>query len=75
MPGDEQIMDVVTADVMREYFQLWKVVEGVNRLLCAADPAYDICGGNCGGTCPLCVARARFAPRKRPRLVQRGVIV
>lgn len=50
-----------------EYFLLFMLMQRLDRLL--RDIGYDVCGGDCGGTCPLCVARKRFAPRKRPRIV------
>ena len=55
-------------ELAAEYFQLWKVADAMDRLL--RDAGVDICGGNCGNTCPLCVARRRFAPQ-RPCVVLR----
>lgn len=51
-----------------EYFLLFKLADAMDSVLRAA--GMDFCGGGCGGTCPLCVARARFAPT-RPCVVLR----
>ena len=57
-------------DLAAEYFLLWQLAERMNQIFRDAD--LDICA-SCG-TCPLCVARRRFAPR-RPNIVLRTTIL
>ena len=48
-----------------EYFALYRLTDAMDRLL--RECGVDICGGACGGTCPLCMARKRFRPKAAPR--------
>ncbi len=59
-------------ELSAEYYQLWKVADAMDQLL--KNIGVDFCGGNCGGTCPICVARKRFAPQ-RPCVVLRTTVL
>jgi len=59
-------------ELSAEYFALYRLVEAMDSVLRAG--GMDFCGGNCGGSCPLCVARRRFAP-ERPSIGLRTTIL
>ena len=65
-------LDQAITDDLANYYHLYKLAEGMYGIL--RDAGMDLCGQACGGTCPLCVARERFAPR-RPCVVLRTTVL